>query len=376
MYLNKYSKCVEKTSQFSYYPVVEIELEHDVEIDRSFIVKHRQKKHYITEWYLCETFVLDDFLEEWWGVASRAQKGQPIIGQANTTILTGDKGSIRWKYDWFFQTLTISAIVSPNLDLKCVHDLDRVDAYRLYDTDLLALPYNKFFIYKGAICRVIHVESFYRPTSVKQGLVVGRQGYTHVTCIPVACLTPMLMTAEVKLTVREIEDLLDRKERFLSTRDKILSNLADPFQLIHVTPIPDPDDDKDVHVEKMAALWNVDRPLNKAGERLYDVVCRLTLEDALTKDKLFEELNYSVYSKDAFLSNCSNFKIDVPKEVSESNKSQVLQWICSYVVDKYNTLCTLPDVDAGTNVPPAVVDPFYETFGEDGLQDTIDTFVF
>ena len=52
---------------------------------------------------MCETFVLEPLLDCWWGVASRAGVNQAVIGQANTTILTGSRGSIRFKYDWYFQ---------------------------------------------------------------------------------------------------------------------------------------------------------------------------------------------------------------------------------------------------------------------------------
>jgi hypothetical protein len=153
-YLYKYAKAFQKTSNFTYYPIVQTDEEYS-QLDRNFIVKKHQDSHHVTEWYLCETFVLEPLLDYWWGVASRANVNTAVVGQANTTILTGSRGSIRFKYDWYFQELTISAIVNPNLELKCIHTLDIIDRYRKFHSELLELPYNGFFIWKGMVCRVI-----------------------------------------------------------------------------------------------------------------------------------------------------------------------------------------------------------------------------
>ena len=102
-YLNTYAQAFQKTCNLTYYPVVQTDEEYDQQRDRNFIVKKHQQAHHVTEWYMCETFVLEPLLDCWWGVASRAGVNQAVIGQANTTILTGSRGSIRFKYDWYFQ---------------------------------------------------------------------------------------------------------------------------------------------------------------------------------------------------------------------------------------------------------------------------------
>ena len=174
-YLRQYSKVFEKINQFTIYPVVRDDREY-LQLDRHFIVKKDARFHHVTEWYLCETFVLEPWLDVWWGVASRAHVGQSVEGQANTTILTGERGSIRFKYNWYFQELTISGKVNPSLNLPCIHHLDTLDSYRNFHAELLELPYNKFFIWKGMICRVIKVVNFFLPTKVKYGEVIERQG--------------------------------------------------------------------------------------------------------------------------------------------------------------------------------------------------------
>ena len=98
-YLRKYSKTCEKEHNFGYYTVIETRLEYLEHEKIDFIIKQRHNAHHYTEWYLCETFVLEPFLSEWWGVASRAQQGQAVVGQATTTILTGLRGNMKWKYD-------------------------------------------------------------------------------------------------------------------------------------------------------------------------------------------------------------------------------------------------------------------------------------
>ena len=90
--------------------------------------------------------------------------------------------------------------------------------------------------------------------------------------------------------------------------------------------------------------------MNKAGERLYDVVCRLAQANMLTEDKLFEELNYNIYSKDAYVSSCVNFKIDIPDEIAALNKPQVLHWISAHVVNRYNSQKIPPRRDAGYGI--------------------------
>jgi hypothetical protein len=201
------------------------------------------------------------------------------------------------------------------------------------------------------VCRVIKIVNFYKPTAVKHGEVTERQGYSHIYCVPVELYTPFLTNSELSLTDDEINMLYARKQCFLTTDVKIMSNLADPFQLIHVTSIFDSDHSTDINCdEKMTALWNVDRPLNKAGQRLEEVVCRLAHSNELTEIKLFEELNFGIYTRDAFISTCSNFKINIPDEIVRLSKGPLLHWICSEVVTRYNSHKIPPDVDAGTGV--------------------------
>ena len=78
-YLNTYAQAFQKTCNFTYYPVVQTDEEYD-QRDRNFIVKKHQQAHHVTEWYMCETFVLEPLLDCWWGVASRAGVNQAVIG--------------------------------------------------------------------------------------------------------------------------------------------------------------------------------------------------------------------------------------------------------------------------------------------------------
>ena len=109
------------------------------------------------------------------------------------------------------------------------------------------------------------------PTDVKHGEVTKRQGHIQIICFPVECYTPMLTISDLVLTEREVEELLETKHCFMCPQAKIMAKLADLFQLIHVQQIIDEDydvpDDYDTNnpCEKMTALWNVDHPLNKAG---------------------------------------------------------------------------------------------------------------
>ena len=114
---------------------------------------------------------------------------------------------------------------------------------------------------------MVKIVNFYKPTAVKHGEVTERQGYSEILCVPVELYTPFLTNSELQLSDRELGILSVRKQCFKTTKEKIMSNLADPFQLIHVTQIFDPDymididGDGDVYEQKMTALWNVDRPL-------------------------------------------------------------------------------------------------------------------
>ena len=98
-FLKGNSIIVEKIHKFCYYPVVEDDITYHEELDRNWIVKKRDTNHHCTDWYFCETFILDHFLQDWWGVATRAALGQSVVGQANTTTLSGDMGSIRFEYN-------------------------------------------------------------------------------------------------------------------------------------------------------------------------------------------------------------------------------------------------------------------------------------
>ena len=278
-YLRKYSKVVDKMNKSSIYPVVKDDKEY-YKLDTNFIVKKDNKFCHITEWYLCETFVLDPWLDVWWGVASRAHVGQSVEGQANTTILTGERGSIRFKYNWYFQELTISGKVNPSFNLPCIHELDRLDPYRNFHAELLELPYMKYFIWKGMVCRVVKVDNFYMPTKVKYGDVIERQGYSYILCVPVEVHASSLILHDRELSDLEVNDLSNLKQCFKCKPEKIMANLADPFQLIHVTQIRDVDYNgtltglSDISQqegdEKYTALWNVKYPLCRAGQRLYD----------------------------------------------------------------------------------------------------------
>jgi hypothetical protein len=142
-------------------------------------------------------------LKDWWGVASRAGVGQSVVGQANTTILTGSQGSIRFEYDWYFQELVISAHISTSLQLNCIHELDVVDGYRRLNADLLELPYSKFFVWNSKICRVVWVENLYIPTVVKHGRVTERRFESRILCCPVNVYTPFLTRPDFEITYNE-----------------------------------------------------------------------------------------------------------------------------------------------------------------------------
>jgi hypothetical protein len=333
---------------------VEDDITYHEELDRNWIVKKRDTNHHCTDWYFCETFILDHFLQDWWGVATRAALGQSVVGQANTTILSGDMGSIRFEYNWYFQELVISGVVSPYLDLKCIHQLDVVDGYRNENADLLQLPYKNFFVWNRMICRVVWVENLFIPTEVKHGRVTKRRMENRIICCPVNVYTPYLTRPDFEITLREYDELKERVKLFAIERELILANLANPFQLVHVTPDYDGDpeeDTDDFEHQKMTALWNVKFPLNKAGARLYECVCRLALRNDLTEEKLFDELNWGAYSRDAFLQSFPNFGILL---VSDGlNKTQLLRAICTYVVEKYNALAVPPENDAGTGTASA-----------------------
>ena len=79
----------------------------------------RKVKHVdVTNVWISDTRVLDEFLGKLWSVTSMAAEGDQPLGCGTVRILSGDSGSIMFKYDWFFQSLTISGKCSTYLQLR------------------------------------------------------------------------------------------------------------------------------------------------------------------------------------------------------------------------------------------------------------------